>query len=360
MEHVVPNFLVAQIALTDTHLRVSKHLDEVPVVFAIFAAVVRASQVPHAKRIASLLLALVALSGCATLDDQQCRTANWENVGLIDGQRGRDESFKNQHAHACEGVAQVDEEAFHRGWARGHADYCQPENGYFVGLRGEQVPLSCPLETASAFNEQYEKGRHVHLLKEEREELNKRIEKENKDRAEDQSVLNHASQVIHLLSGTSPTQDLEDRATRLSEEITKLQVSAPFSTAASHEAGTSLNLVNTMGAFVSTGFGFGLGHAIQGRYSTTGWKWTLAEGAAFAAFIGTTQASCTSSERGCTSGWPAVALLGFLGIHVWQSVDAWSYAWHSSQGYDMSEARPSSPWSIAILPMGVAGSYSFQ
>jgi hypothetical protein len=86
------------------------------------------------------------------------------------------------------------------------------------------------------------------------------------------------------------------------------------------------------GAVASLFFGFGIGQAVQGRYSETGWIFTLGEAASFAALIyGVTQAfnDCfdidnTSCDDGNNSGGVFIAggLIGILVFRVWEVVDA--------------------------------------
>lgn len=84
-------------------------------------------------------------------------------------------------------------------------------------------------------------------------------------------------------------------------------------------------------------FGFGIGQAVQGRYSETGWIFTLGESASVALLIyGVVQAFgdctatdefgfCTSRESNSTGG-VAIAggLIGLLVFRVWEIVDAFS------------------------------------
>lgn len=78
--------------------------------------------------------------------------------------------------------------------------------------------------------------------------------------------------------------------------------------------------------------GFGSGQAIQGRWSDTGWIFTVGEAASIAAIIGgavRTVDDCDSvGETDCdhSDGPPLiiVGLIGFTVFHVWEIVDAFS------------------------------------
>lgn len=83
------------------------------------------------------------------------------------------------------------------------------------------------------------------------------------------------------------------------------------------------------GAVASLFFGFGVGQAVQGRYSETGWIFTIGEAASLAALIyGITEAFDCDSDFGdtrCNSGGGAYitgGLIGLLVFRVWEVVDA--------------------------------------
>jgi hypothetical protein len=77
-------------------------------------------------------------------------------------------------------------------------------------------------------------------------------------------------------------------------------------------------------------FGFGIGQAVQGRWSDTGWIFTLGEGASMVAFVAgfvkvfeacdlDGPGTCSSNEG---AGLLWAGLLGYLVFHTWEVVDA--------------------------------------
>ena len=48
-----------------------------------------------------ILFALIQMSGCATLNESECQSANWEIIGLEDGSKGRNTSYIGEHREAC-------------------------------------------------------------------------------------------------------------------------------------------------------------------------------------------------------------------------------------------------------------------
>ena len=84
------------------------------------------------------------------------------------------------------------------------------------------------------------------------------------------------------------------------------------------------------GGLAALFLGFGSGQAIQGRWSDTGWIFTLGEAASFAALIGgvvRTVDDCNhTGETGCdhSDGPPLIiaGLIGFTVFRIWEIVDA--------------------------------------
>ena len=52
-------------------------------------------------RTASSVLVLLLVAGCATLDKDECRSADWYAIGLEDGARGRAIERLGDHRRAC-------------------------------------------------------------------------------------------------------------------------------------------------------------------------------------------------------------------------------------------------------------------
>jgi len=82
------------------------------------------------------------------------------------------------------------------------------------------------------------------------------------------------------------------------------------------------------GAAVAFLFGFGVGQAVQGRYSETGWIFTLGEAASIAALMYGIlhDLDCGLDSRCSTSDtdglYIAGGLIGLFGFRIWEIVDA--------------------------------------
>ena len=276
------------------------------------------------RALTALTLALLC-AACSSLSRKQCEAGDWHAVGRVDALRGLGLERTREHAEACRGVATVDEREYRAGWEEGRREYCAPANAFSLGRYQAPVLGGCANE--AEFNAQYAKGVLLGRKLGELGDLEKRIDQESDRAARDQSVVNHVAQAYNLLSGRSPTRELDERAARLRDEINGLEAGAPPASVTTTEL--RLGTVRDWGgAFVGTFGGFGLGHAIQGRYARDGWKWTLGEVAAITAMGVATSSTC--GENGdCRGAWVPVSLLAWLGFRVWQGADVLTYAAHA-------------------------------
>src|SRR5688572_14241675 len=81
------------------------------------------------------------LAGCASLDKDECRNADWYAIGLEDGARGRTVERLGDHRRACaeHGVA-PQSERYVAGRNEGLKSFCTYERGYSQGRAGPRSP----------------------------------------------------------------------------------------------------------------------------------------------------------------------------------------------------------------------------
>ncbi len=105
---------------------------------------------------------LMLLSGCATLNEAECTSADWRHIGEQDGNKGRLSSHLNRHRKACQkhGIA-ADSEQYYLGREQGLKRFCTPSRGYSLGLDGEEYQGVCSAEQAREFQSAYVKGLHL-------------------------------------------------------------------------------------------------------------------------------------------------------------------------------------------------------
>lgn len=110
------------------------------------------------------LLGAALAAGCSTgMGKDQCVAADWRTIGYEDGLQGSPAERIGVHRTAC-AKHQVTPNltAYLEGRERGLVQYCQPRNGYRVGLRGGGYADVCSGETEAAFVDGYRHGRQIH------------------------------------------------------------------------------------------------------------------------------------------------------------------------------------------------------
>lgn len=112
-----------------------------------------------------LIAALVLLSGCASLDRDECRSADWYAIGLEDGARGRAVERLGDHRRACaqHGIA-PQTERYLAGRNEGLKTFCTYERGFSHGRGGHAYTGACPAHLAAGFQSGYQLGRELHDL----------------------------------------------------------------------------------------------------------------------------------------------------------------------------------------------------
>lgn len=281
----------------------------------------------------TLLLLTWALSACTSISRKQCASGDWENVGRIDGFRGYPLYYAHEHEESCRGVARVDQDLYKLGWEKGRIERCEPGNAFELGSRGIGVGDICPDNVEAQTQNRkgislYIKTRELAVVNDSRQKEKERIEK-------DESVVNHVVQAYNLIAGRSPTQDLDDKAATLEGEVTGMRVGAPPRTALAERADGQVTQ-DALGTFAGVFAGFGIGHAIQGRYREDGWKWTLGEAAVIGGMVAAVNSSCGQAnvrgERECQGAWVPVSVLAWVGYRIWQGADLWNYTKHRAYG----------------------------
>ena len=111
-----------------------------------------------------LVVALtVLLGGCATMTADECKVANWSDIGLRDGVEGAALSRLDARVKDCaEAQVGVDTARYLQGRDRGLLQYCRIENAVPLGLNGKSYDGVCPAPIDSEFRRRFRLGRDVH------------------------------------------------------------------------------------------------------------------------------------------------------------------------------------------------------
>ena len=111
-------------------------------------------------------LAILALSGCASMSSEECAATDWSAVGYEDGARGYTSERFSGHRKTCakHGVT-ADFGAYQAGREQGLVEYCQPGRGYDVGVSGGRYYGVCSADLEPDFLDAYNAGYHLYTLR---------------------------------------------------------------------------------------------------------------------------------------------------------------------------------------------------
>ncbi|MCF8167081.1 MAG: DUF2799 domain-containing protein [Rhodoferax sp.] len=112
------------------------------------------------------------------MSPEECKLANWRDVGLRDGVAGYPLSRVGDRAQDCEKVGVViDTDAYARGRDAGLKSYCRIENAIPLGLNGGTYAGVCPPANGFEFEQRFQAGRAVYDLRSDLSGLDSRIER---------------------------------------------------------------------------------------------------------------------------------------------------------------------------------------
>jgi hypothetical protein len=111
------------------------------------------------------LMSALVLSGCATLNKNECLTANWYQIGYEDGARGFPDTRIGSHREACakHGIS-PDFRAYLDGHEEGVIRFCTAQNGFAQGKNGYQYAGICPPALEGRFLDGYDAGRQIYAV----------------------------------------------------------------------------------------------------------------------------------------------------------------------------------------------------
>jgi hypothetical protein len=111
----------------------------------------------------TFLIAVLSLTACASMSEQECLTADWRDRGMRDGQDGEPISYVESHREACGKVGvRPDMVQYRTGHAIGIKEYCTPERALREGRFGHSYQRSCPAELEARFLDSYQSGYRIY------------------------------------------------------------------------------------------------------------------------------------------------------------------------------------------------------
>jgi hypothetical protein len=126
-------------------------------------------------KLTSVLATGVLLASCATMSPEECKVADWREVGQRDGLNGKPLSQLHDRAEDCGkvGVA-INTQAYTVGRNLGLRSYCRLENAVPLGLAGGSYGGVCPPEIDQVFQQRFQVARSVHDLRNDVRNLDER------------------------------------------------------------------------------------------------------------------------------------------------------------------------------------------
>lgn len=103
------------------------------------------------------------LAGCQTMTVEECKVANWSDVGLRDGMAGEPLATLDDRVKDCaEAKVRVDVGRYHEGRSRGLMSYCQPDNAVRQGLAGKTYHGVCAAGIEADFRYRFDTAKAVY------------------------------------------------------------------------------------------------------------------------------------------------------------------------------------------------------
>jgi len=184
-------------------------------------------------RIASgLLISVIALSGCgggATVSENQCIASDWQTLGYRDGVNGIRSSQLLAHQDACgkHGII-PDRAGYMMGWNEGVREYCQPNNAFEIGERGDGHNNVCPDGMQTAFTSAYREGRKLYLARVEVTNLERSIgEMEQRLEQIKAELVSSTTEQLNPMLTTAERVELLAHTQRLNDEKHRLKKDLP-------------------------------------------------------------------------------------------------------------------------------------
>ena len=156
----------------------------------------------------TLIFATLTLSACASLSVEECRVADWKEIGYTDAANGFTQGRIEDHRNACAktGVA-VQLGPYLDGFNAGLQNYCTVQTALNLGTTGAQFPTQCMGAIVKKMTPAYQAGREQYQMVREQNDLRTSIH----NKTEQAQALN--KQIQDLAS--APNSNNREQAQRL-------------------------------------------------------------------------------------------------------------------------------------------------
>ena len=124
-----------------------------------------------------ILCGIFLLSGCATLTTEQCKVANWPEIGEKDGRNGYSNRIE-KHQKACAKINIIpDRKLYDQGYQKGLKSYCKPDIIFDRALEGNGGYRVCPSELHSTLKPYHDVANTYYQANVEKEKADKELDK---------------------------------------------------------------------------------------------------------------------------------------------------------------------------------------
>ena len=178
-----------------------------------------------------LAIAVLLMSGCASMSSDECVASDWHAVGFADGSNGYTSDRFSKYSKACakHGIT-PDFRAYQVGRDEGLVEFCQPSRGYNLGVSGGRYYGVCDAALEEEFLDAYRVGHELYTLRSAVNNANSRISSKEYEleRIHDQMRAHEAA----VIADDTSTQDrvlllaelkeLSERKGELEAEIEEL------------------------------------------------------------------------------------------------------------------------------------------
>ena len=167
------------------------------------------------------LTGILLLTGCSSLSEKECRSADWRMIGYEDGISGKKLARLTDHRSAC---AQYDIapnlDLYRLGYEEGLDEYCRPGMVFELGKNGSAYPTQCPDHLSDQLKTSYRYGRDIYDLNDEIRHMQKLISNKNNELIQAEQLLSeNKAQIIDQGTTVSERDKLLEDSMQLSKRI---------------------------------------------------------------------------------------------------------------------------------------------
>lgn len=170
-------------------------------------------------------LAALLLVNCASMSKQECLNADWQSIGFEDGRLGYSSARIGDHRRACAKInVKPDLALYQQGYEDGARQFCEPQNGFKLGLRGGAYNVICPADTQDGFAAAYDEGKEIYRVNATLDSYQKNLDKLHEAMDANRAEKSDLEQQLILGKLTKPERiDIIRRLRQLEKEKDELR-----------------------------------------------------------------------------------------------------------------------------------------